>query len=55
MQILALVALLLYIGAGAFQDRLTPGQRLWAQRAALGTVAAGVAIALFETIRWLAH
>jgi hypothetical protein len=52
MQVLALVALLLYLAPGALGGRLSDGQRTWLWRAAAGALAVGVAIAIFETIRW---
>lgn len=52
LQVLALVALLLYIGPAAFAGRLSDGQRALMQKAALGAVAIGLAIALIETIFW---
>jgi hypothetical protein len=55
LQVLALVALLLYIAPAAFGGRLTDGQRGWMQKAALGAVGVGLAIALIETIFWFVH
>jgi hypothetical protein len=55
MRILALVALLLYIGPMAFGDRFSDRQRLWMWRVAAAAIAVGVAIALVETVRWYAR
>ena len=52
MQVLALVALLLYIAPAAMGGRLSPGQSAWMQKAALGALGIGLVIALFETARW---
>jgi len=54
-QVLALVALLLYIAPAAFAGRLTDGQRAWMQKAALGAVGIGLVIALIETVFWFAR
>jgi hypothetical protein len=54
-QVLALVALLLYIAPAAFAGRLSDGQRGGMQKAALGAVGIGLAIALIETILWFVH
>jgi hypothetical protein len=52
MRVLALVALLLYLAPSVLGHGITDSQRTWLWRGAAGALAVGVAIALFETVRW---
>ena len=52
MRLLSLLALLLYLGPNVFRSGISPRLRLWLQRAAIALLTAGVAIALFESVRW---
>jgi hypothetical protein len=52
MQILSLLALLLYLAPAAFGREFAARHRPWMHRAAIVTLAAGVLIALAATARW---
>jgi hypothetical protein len=51
-QVLALVALLLYLAPSVLGMMATDTRRLWLLRAAVVCLGAGLAIALVETILW---
>ena len=55
MRLFSLLALLLYLAPLAFRRSVTARMQSWLQGAAIVLLTAGIAIALFETVKWVSH